>query len=112
MKKKTIKIPIYYAKLTMILDKDLSWVIKKYGLDESCQQYGAMTLRDGSGYRHYVVAFTDPEHLSNLTHEAIHVKNYLFIDCAMQCDRYNDEAEAYLCGWLVDQMYDFLKING
>jgi len=108
MKKKLIKIPIYGCKLTMIFDKDLSFMEKKYKTS-SLKDYGAVTLKDDSDYRHYVVAFTDSEHLSNIAHEIVHIKNHIHLDCAMKLDIYNDEPEAYLTGWLFDEIYEFLK---
>ena len=107
MRQQTIDIAIYYGKLTMILDKDLSYVEKEYKL-HSLEDYGAVTLK-GQGYRHYVVAFTDATHLSNIAHEIVHLKNYIFLDCQMTSDRNNDEHEAYLTGWLFDEIYKFLN---
>lgn len=108
MRSKTISIPIYCGKLTMILDKDLSSVQKKYKtfpLDD----FGAVTLKNKSNYRHCVVAFTDEKHLSNIAHEIVHIKNHIYSDCAMELDRFNDEPEAYLTGWLFDEIYNFLN---
>lgn len=64
MRKKTIDIPIYQCTLTMILDKDLSYIEKKYKT-KSLSDFGAVTVDKKAGYRHYVVAFTDSEHLKN-----------------------------------------------
>lgn len=108
MIKKTIKIPIYYGKLTMILDKDLSFIEKKYKTS-SLKDFGAVTLKIENEYRHYIVAFTDAEHLSNIAHEIVHIKNHIFLDIGAKIDIYNDEPEAYLTGWLFDEIYKFLK---
>ncbi len=108
MKSKTIKIPIYCGKLTMILSDDLSFVEKKHKTT-SLEDFGAVTLKDKLKYRHYIVAFTDAEHLSNIAHEIVHIKNHIFLDCAMELDAYNDEPEAYLTGWLFDEIYKFLN---
>lgn len=108
MRKKTIKIEIYCCKLTIILDKDLRYVQKRYKT-APLEDFGAVTLKDESKYRHYIVAFTDSNHLSNIAHEIVHIKNYIYLDCAMELDRHNDEPEAYLIGWLFDQIYMFLK---
>jgi|SRR6478736_3229788 len=105
---KTIKIPIYCGELTIILDKDLKYVEKKYKTT-SLENFGAVTLKDKSKYRHYVVAFSDRNHLSNIAHEIVHIKNHIFLDCAMELDRYNDEPEAYLTGWLFDQIHNVIK---
>lgn len=108
MKSKTIEIPIYCAKLTMILDKDLKSVQKKYKTS-SLDNFGAVVLKNESQYRHYVTAFTDKTHLSNIAHEIVHIKNHIYLDCAMELDVHNDEPEAYLTGWLFDQIYNFLN---
>ncbi len=107
MKQKVIEIPIYQGKLTLILDKDLKAVEKKYKTT-SLDDFGAVTLKNKDDYRHYVVAFTDKDHLSTIAHEIVHIKNYIYLDCAMETDRYNDEPEAYLTGWLFDKIYNFL----
>lgn len=108
MLKKTIKIPIYGCKLTMIFDKDLSFIEKKYKTI-SLKDFGAVTLKIENEYRHYIVAFTDAEHLSNIAHEIVHIKNHIFLDIGAKIDVYNDEPEAYLTGWLFDEIYKFLK---
>lgn len=110
MKIKTIDIPIYCCKLTIILDKDLTYIQKRYKT-VSLENFGAVILKDDSKYRHYVVAFSDANHLSNISHEIIHLKNHIYLDCAMELDRHNDEPEAYLIGWLFDQIYNFIKTN-
>jgi len=108
MKQKTIRIPIYCCKLTIVIDKDLQWVEKKYKTI-SLENFGAVTFKDKNKYRHYVVAFTDANHLSNIAHEIVHIKNQIYVDCAMELDRFNDEPEAYLTGWLFDEIHEFLK---
>ena len=108
MKKTTIEIAIYCAKLTIVIDKDLSWLERKYKTI-SLDGFGAVTMKDESKYRHYIVAFTDVNHLNNIAHEVVHIKNHIFLDCAMELDRHKDEPEAYLTGWLFDEIYKFLK---
>lgn len=108
MVKKTIQIPIYCCELTIIIDKDLSYIEKKYKTS-SLENFGAVTLKDESKCRHYVVAFTDKEHLSNIAHEIVHIKNHIFLDCAMHVDRCNDEPEAYLTGWLFERIFYLMK---
>lgn len=108
MRKQTIEIPIYQCTLTMILDNDLKYVEKTYKT-ASLENFGAVTLKNDTDTRHYVVGFTDATHLSNITHEIVHIKNHIFLDCAMELDRYNDEPEAYLSGWLFDKIYSFLN---
>ena len=109
LKQKTINIPIYECDLTIIFTKDLSEVAKKYKLEGNWGQFGALTFEDKSKHRHYVVVFTDRNHLSNIAHEIVHIKNYIFLGIGAKIDLHNDEPEAYLTGWLFDQINNFLK---
>lgn len=106
MKKKKINIPIYCCKLTIILDKDLSYIENKYGT-ESLSNCGAVTSDEEE--KNYIVAFTDNKDLSLIAHEVVHIKNAIYRDCYMQLDVKNDEPEAYLTAWLFEQIYNFLK---
>lgn len=107
MKSKTINIPIYQCKLTIILtDGDLTCIEKKYSLP-SLEEFGAVTFKLPEKYRHYVVAF-DSQDLSNIVHEIVHVKNYIYNDCNMPLNTHEDEPEAYLSGWLFDQIYSVI----
>jgi hypothetical protein len=107
MRKTTIDIPIYQCKLTIILDKDLSYIEKKYGT-KSLSDYGAVTMRVPDKFSEYIMAFVDNEG-SIIAHEITHLKNYIYLDCSMELDRCNDEPEAYLTGWLFKQIETFLK---
>ena len=109
MKVKKIEVPIYNCDLTIILTKDLNEVVKKYKLPGNWGEFGALTFEDKSKYRDYVVAFTDANHLSNIAHEIVHIKNYIFLGINAKVDLRNDEPEAYLIGWLFDQINNFLK---
>lgn len=107
MKKQTFQIPIYQCELTVILDKDLKYVEKEYKTIP-LDNYGAVTLNHQDHFRHFVVAFTDKKHLSNIVHEIVHLKNHIFKTIGAQSDFDNDEYEAYLSGYLFDLIYDFL----
>ena len=109
MKCKTIEVPIYGCDLTIIFTKDLNEVVKKYKLKGDWGNYGALTFSDKPKFRNYVVAFTDANHLSNIAHEIVHIKNHIYSDINSDIDLHNDEPEAYLTGWLFDQINNFLK---
>lgn len=108
MKCKHLQVPIYECGLTIIFTKDLNEVAKKYKLEGDWSKYGALTFKDKSKFRHYVTVFTDPTHLSNIAHEIVHIKNHIFLGIAAEIDLCNDEPEAYLTGWLFDQINNFL----
>ena len=106
MKRKTINIPIYNSSLTIIFDKDFSYIEKKYGT-ESLSNYGAITMRNPFKFGHYIVAFTHTKE-GIIAHEIVHLVNYIFKDKGIKLDVENDEAQAYLTGWLYDKIENFI----
>jgi hypothetical protein len=107
MKETTIDIPIYQCKLTIVLDKDLSYIENKYGT-KSLSDYGAVTMRVPNKFSEYVMAFEYSEG-TIIAHEIVHLKNYIYQDKGIELDRFNDEPEAYLTGWLFKQIETFLN---
>jgi len=107
MRKTTIDIPIYCCKLTIILNNDLSYVEKKYKT-KSLSDFGAVTMRVPDKFREYIIAFEYTEG-AIIAHEIVHLKNYIYQDFSIELDRYNDEPEAYLTGWLFGQINNFLN---
>lgn len=105
---KKIKIPIYDGSLTIVFDKDLSWVENKFKTP-SLEKYGAVTIKDESKYRHYVVAFESKDN-SLIAHEIVHLINYIYVDCGIELDRVNDEPQAYFTGWLFEQIEKVSKL--
>jgi hypothetical protein len=107
MKLKKFDIPIYQCKLTIILDKDLSYVEKKYKT-KSLSNYGAITMRVPNKFSEYIIAFEYTQG-TIIAHEIVHLKNYIYQDKGIELDRYNDEHEAYLIGYLFDIINKFLN---
>jgi hypothetical protein len=107
MKKAVIKIPIYCATLVVIQDEDLFYVEKKYKT-KSLKDYGAVTLKNESKYREYIVAF---EYYSGsiIAHEIVHIINFIYLDCGVELDRINDENQAYFTGWLFAEIEKILN---
>ncbi len=110
MHKKTIYIPIYQYRLTMIYNKNIENVAKKYKL-KLYYDYSAFTFEDDLKHRHIIVAFREKD-LSVVAHEIVHIKNYILLGIGANLDLNNDEFEAYLTMYLFDKIYNFLnKIN-
>ena len=107
MRKTTIEIPIYQCKLTIILDKDLSYVTKKYKTID-LSDYGAVTMRTPNKHSEYIIAFEYIEG-SIIAHEIVHLVNYIFKDRGVKLDIKNDESQAYLTGWLFKEIDKFLN---
>lgn len=107
MRIKNLKIPIYGGTLVIVFDKDLTWVQKTYKT-ALLENYGAVTLKDETKERFYVVAFESRDR-GLIAHEIVHIINYIFLDCGIQLDRVNDESQAYLTGWLFDEIDKFIN---
>lgn len=109
MNKTKIDIPIFRSKLTIVYDKDLSYIEKEFKTG-SLVNYGAVTVKDESEFGHYLVAFESNDN-SLIAHEIVHIINYIFLDIGVELDRVNDETQAYLTGWLFEKIYDFINKN-
>ena len=57
----------------------------------------------------YVVCFDSNPSNSLIAHEATHLTNILFKDFGFKLDVDNDEPQAYLLAWFVEQIDEFLK---
>lgn len=108
MKSKSIKIPIYQAKVTIILADDLEEVSLKYKT-KSLSNYGAIAMRNPLFFKHYILAF-HKDSLSNhlIAHEIVHLVNYIFLDVGIELDLINDESQAYLTGYLFKEIDEVL----
>ena len=105
MKIKKIKIPIYFGKLVIIFTDNLE-TIGKYNRSEIKNDlYDAFA----SEYKdEYVIAIKNVK-WSVMSHEAVHIVNYIFRAVGINLDLNNDEAQAYLHGWIVNEIDKFLK---
>lgn len=110
MRKKVIPIPIYQSELVIIQDKNWKRVKKKYNLNVS-KRFGAFVFRHmkKSGRMQYIVCLDMNPSNSLIAHESVHLVNHLFEDWGIKLDLDNDEPQAYLTGWFVEQINKFLK---
>ena len=107
MKKKKIKIPLYYGDLVMVRGK-MKEIAKKYDLN--CEAFEAVVWRDEKKkYLKLFVAFSEKSSVDVIAHEAVHLVNHVFIHTSIKLEPYNDEAQAYLTGWFVKKINKFLK---
>lgn len=115
---KKIKIPIYFGDFIIIYDKD-GWdeVNKKYqkklGWDTPITYgYPACVFEDTFySYTKYVAAFITKPTASIIAHEAVHLVNKIFKHRGVDLDLVNDEPQAYLTGWFVNEIDKFFKKN-
>lgn len=111
---KRIKIPIYEQTLYVSITED-------YSKDEEEYEYIWRPGReDFSGYtsglnNQYLIILNkkylkeELHVVSTISHEAFHVTNILFKRIGAVPDMDNDEHQAYLLSWIVEQVYKIYK---
>lgn len=115
MKYKKVNIPIYghmlYIAITEDVEKDLPDIQKKFSDTIKGPIANGIAARLG---KHCLVVintkdFTDTSILGTIAHEAFHITNFIFESLGIKPDVNNDEAQAYLLSWIVEQVVKVYK---
>lgn len=112
---KKIAIPIYCGWLSIVFSKDFNYSIKKLKIDTKgrtdMNEFEAWSVfqKDKRGVTHYMILYNQNPSHSTIAHEIVHIVNAIFNDRVMALDAINDEAQAYLTGWITQQVYKFKK---
>ena len=105
MKSKHIKLPIYYGTLTIIHCD--SWNELEYYnvpfVDEQIEQFCYKKIE-----HEYYLCFKT-KNVAAMSHEIVHLVNFIYLDHNIKKSRKNDEHEAYLFSWLFKKVFKFLK---
>lgn len=112
--KKCKSLPIYFGYLEIIVAKSLANAVKQcpeYGItqEEDWDTFGgfAMCRRKKSGSKVYGIFLGPKCSVRGISHEANHIKNYIFKEIGYRPDLDNDEAESYLMGYITGEISDF-----
>lgn len=111
MKQIKIDIPIYYDKIVVVYCyKGFKKAFKKYKLQGNYKQIEALVFRKNtkSGRTKYYALFSNLDK-AVIAHETVHLVNHIFEDRYIEVDTKNDEPQAYLTGWIFDNVYKALK---
>lgn len=112
--KKRIKVPIYGGLIDIVFtDEDTPYKAAirhfNYNNPDLKKGYLAVTLSNdytGGKYNNlFPIIFSKNIKQGSIPHEALHVVNYIFKRAGIELDLDNDEPQAYLLGWIVDQIY-------
>jgi len=109
MKKLDFNIPIYYAKVTLIITDDYKEIERLYDVKVGDRPYEGFSF-DVEGEDEYVIVISNIN-WSIISHEVVHVVNMIFSQCHIELDLKNDEPQAYLTGYIIKQIEGFLKEN-
>lgn len=113
MKFKEFKVPLYFGTIQVIKTDDLTKLNPEFDLkiDKGLEALVFRHVQD-NGYIIYVVAFEKGTKDRTIAHEIVHLVNHIFIDRGIDLDRYNDEPQAYLTGFLFSKIKKTLKSKG
>ena len=103
MKIKHIKLPIYYGTLTIIHCD--SW--KELDLDIEVDERVGEFCYKKTEHEYYLCFKT--KNAAAITHEIVHLVNFIYLDHSIKKSRTNDEPEAYLFAWLFNKVFKFIK---
>lgn len=115
---KTIKhivpIPIYNGKLVIIVTTNIKKVAEQYNVvskTTSNNDFDIITFvcPTKKGITRYFYVQKADVSYGAIAHDAKHIVNEIFKDRGQELDLYNDEAECYLLGWVVNQIH--ININ-
>lgn len=110
MRRKKVKIPIYFGELVIYKVEDWNFVNKEFGFELDKGYDGAFWYtQDNSGTDKFHIAFKDNPSESIVAHEVVHLVNEIYKTRHMSLDFNNDEPQAYLTGWVVGEVHKFLK---
>ena len=113
MKIKEIEIPIFFGTLQVVVANNFKKAVKKLKInvgDYEVDNYSAFTYKDKRNntdlYRVFVTKNVEP---SVIVHESVHIANFIFNNTGIQPSLTNDEVQAYLTGWIFEQINKQLK---
>lgn len=116
MTSKNIEIPLYHQYLQIIVcddaEKEIDQINKKY--PSNIDKFEFSGYAEGSGKFNLIVLnkkyLTDEAFAaSTIAHEALHITSFVMKRVGMHPDVNNDEAQAYLLSWIVEQVYKEFK---
>jgi hypothetical protein len=108
MRAKSIDVPIFCRTVHFHLsdDADAACLRATGERIDIVNDAGMTVLKDGDVY---VFIFSHEGDEATVAHECLHAANYIIDLCGMQADACNDELQAYLMGWLVEQWYQMVR---
>lgn len=126
MRVKKLTVPLYGAQVYFCIEprpvKVISWVDKTYYylrhndkvdiLSAGTEACACPLFIEGepAAYLLWLRSFNSTgAHWNTVSHELVHIKNYIWTHIGHENDIKFDEVEAYLVGWLTEEFVKFLR---
>lgn len=116
MTNKNVKVPLYHQYIQIIIcddvEKEINEVNKKYYVNKDRFDFSGYS--EGTGKYNLILLnkkyLTDEAFaMGTIAHEAFHVSSFIMKRVGINPDVNNDEAQAYLLSWIVEQVYTEYK---
>lgn len=113
---KRVPIPIYHQTLHIAIcddvEKEISEVNKKFYAN--VEQFEFAGYSEATGKHHLILLNKknlpdEPFTIGTIAHEAFHITSFVMKRVGIQPDVNNDEAQAYLLSWIVEQVHKQFK---
>lgn len=113
---KSIKVPLYHQTLQIIVcddvEKEIEEVNKKFYAN--CDRFDFAGYAEATGNYHLILLnkkYLKDETfaIGTIAHEALHITSFILKRVGIKPDVNNDEAQAYLLSWIVEQVYEQFK---
>lgn len=113
---KNVEVPLYHQHILIIIsedvEKEIEQINKKYPANIDRFEFSGYS--EGNGKFHLIVLnkkyLTDESFtISTIAHEAFHITSFIIKRVGIKPDVNNDEAQAYLLSWIVEQIYKLYK---
>ena len=113
---KRVNIPLYHQTLHIAIcddvEKEISEVRKKFYANVDKFEFAGYAEAEG---KHHLILLNKKNLLdeafafSTIAHEAFHITSFIMKRVGIHPDVNNDEAQAYLISWIVEQVYNVFK---
>lgn len=117
MKITKIPVPIYYGTLRIVICddfKEASRILNVYHGNVDPDTCGAFVdvYSNGIGLEYFSVFFKPNVDHNLIAHEVVHLVNGIYKARGIRLSRSNDENQAYLTGWITEQIYKTVNKYG
>lgn len=102
------KVPIYNCDVYFIVSNNFLITARnkfKIELALSVNQDRGIAIKGENGYSYIIlIKHKFINHWDTITHESLHITNYILSDRGIECNMTNDEAQTYLLGYIIEKI--------
>ena len=105
MKPHKIELPIYYGQISIYINNDIELIGKELNIDI---EDGIECFAYKKEPHNYFIGLKENIFYYNIVHEVVHLVNFIYQDHNIKLSKSNDEHQAYLTGYLFNEIFKLL----